>query len=368
MCLSGSICGIEAFELAVPLPQPLQLGAIVIRQREYVLVRVHGANKTGTAIGLTRNAPIVATVLRTVAPFYQDGQISQCQLLYDRAVAANVCLGTNGIFWRALSLVDCAIHDLVGQIVDQPLGVLLGGQMRPVPCLFVGAYPHQGETTRSLRAEIRQMVESGPSAIKIGSAGDARRDTGRLRSCHDEMPDQLKLAIDLYWQFQSISELLEYALQWREFRMLWIEDPIRFDDYASAALLAEQLPYPLAIGDEQAGLLHFERLMDQGRIGIVRLDATVCGGITGFRSIAAAAARRNIPISCHIFPEMHAQLAALVPGVQWVEMFPSWNGIDSMHMLLVSQPIIENGCYVPSEHPGLGYQWDESALRRFRIA
>src|ERR1035437_377083 len=402
MLLNGNIKQIEAFELAVPLPQPLQLGLIAILQREYTVVRVHAENgKTGTAIGLTRNAPVAATVLRCVASHYQGGAIDEYQLHYERAVGANICLGTNGIFWRALSLVDCAVHDLLGRMKDLPVGEILGGaideyqlhyeravganiclgtngifwralslvdcavhdllgrmkdlpvgeilggKMRPVPCLFVGGYPFPDETPASLRAEIRRMCDAGPSGIKIGSFGTLERDTERLRSCREEMPGGPPLMIDLYWQFRSVESLLKYAAQWSEFNMGWVEDPVRFDDYQSAALLAENLLYPVAIGDEQTGLLHFERLMDQGRIGVVRLDATVCGGITGFISIAAAARKRGLPISCHILPEMHSQLAAMIPEVKWVELFPRENGLDSLHMLLRSEPRIENGCYLP---------------------
>jgi L-alanine-DL-glutamate epimerase-like enolase superfamily enzyme len=366
--LTSFIRRIEAFELAVPLPQPLQLGAITILQREYTVVRVHAENgKAGTAIGLTRNAPVAATVLRSVAPHYLGAAVDDCKKPYERALNANVCLGTNGIFWRALSLVDCALYDLVGQLADLPLGEVLGGEMRPVACIFVGGYPLPDETPASLRAEIRHMRDAGASAIKIGSFGNLVTDTERLFRCREEMPDGLPLMIDLYWQFQSAEELLKFAPQWSQFGIGWIEDPVRFDDYESAARLSEGLTYPVAIGDEQCGLLHFERLMDQGRIGVVRLDATACGGITGFLPIAAAAAQRGLPISCHIFPEMHAQLAALIPEIKWLELFPKENGLDSMHMLLRSEPHIENGCLVPSAYPGLGYEWDEEALIRFRV-
>src|ERR1035437_8448054 len=205
MLLNGNIKQIEAFELAVPLPQPLQLGLIAILQREYTVVRVHAENgKTGTAIGLTRNAPVAATVLRCVASHYQGGAIDEYQLHYERAVGANICLGTNGIFWRALSLVDCAVHDLLGRMKDLPVGEILGGKMRPVPCLFVGGYPFPDETPASLRAEIRRMCDAGPSGIKIGSFGTLERDTERLRSCREEMPGGPPLMIDLYWQFRSV--------------------------------------------------------------------------------------------------------------------------------------------------------------------
>jgi len=61
--MSGIVSQLDAFEVVLPLPRPLQLGAIAIPNREYTVVRVSDEEgNTGTAFSLARNAPVAATV------------------------------------------------------------------------------------------------------------------------------------------------------------------------------------------------------------------------------------------------------------------------------------------------------------------
>src|SRR5690606_24017223 len=113
---------LEAFEIVLPLPEPLRLGEITIPHREYTIVRVVDEDGvTGTAYGLSRNAPISAIVSKTIAPSWRKARLDTYPALYAQTVNANVALGTNGLFWRALSLADCAVHDLLAIHAGQPL-------------------------------------------------------------------------------------------------------------------------------------------------------------------------------------------------------------------------------------------------------
>ena len=68
-----------------------------------MFVHVHDSDgNQGTAYGLTRNAPITATVERLVAPRWVGQKLDDHQAFYDNTVTGNLFMGTNGIFWRAL--------------------------------------------------------------------------------------------------------------------------------------------------------------------------------------------------------------------------------------------------------------------------
>jgi len=247
-----------------------------------------------------------------------------------------------------------------------PLCQFLGGTQTPVPCLMVGGYPSQDETLDSLSSEMKKMAKLSFAGVKIGSSGNFDQDTRRLAACRDASPDGPPLMIDLYWQCDHGEDLLRHAVDWIPFRMGWIEDPVGFDDFRSAALLASHLPYPVAIGDEQSGLRHFERLMDDGGVRVVRLDATVCGGITGFRAIAQAAADRGLRVACHLFSELHTHLAAATKGVEYVEMFFPEAGLDSFNLVTNSEIKVADGYLMASSTPGIGYDWNEDALKHYR--
>lgn len=365
--MSGILSRLEAFEVRIALPKPLLMGAMYIADREYVIVRVHdNEGNVGTAYGLTRNAPISATIQRLIAPRWEKQKLDDHQDFFDRTAKANVFLGTNGIFWRALSLADCALFDLLAKRAGQPLCIYLGGRVQTIPATLAGCYPVADETRESLVEQMHHMAAYRPAGIKITSSSDYARDTERLAICREAIPEGPPFINDLYCGAPDAESLLREARQWEAFNMLWLEDPFGFDDYENIARLAEGLSYPVGVGDEQSGALHFERLIEQGHIGVLRLDATVCGGVRGFMEIAGRVARYNIPISCHIFHHLHAHLAAAVPNVKWIEYMLPESNVESIHLVWNSNLQWKDGGLALTDAAGIGFDWNEEVLEQYR--
>ena len=365
--MTTTIRTVDAFEIVLPLPEPLRLGEITVPHREYTIVRITDEDGVvGTAYGLSRNAPIGRVLLKAIAPSWRGSPLADYRSTYARTVKANVPLGSNGIFWRALSLVDCAVHDLLARRAGQPLYAYLGGARRVVPALLVGGYPLTSETDESLGQQMALMQTYNPYGIKIGSSSDYTRDTRRLETCRRTLGGGPPLMIDLYWNAADADTLGTEAVKWAAYNMGWIEDPFPFDDFGNLARLSEILPYPVAVGDEQSGLLHFRHLMDRGRIGIVRLDATVCGGVSAFIEISRMAAERNLAVACHLFHFLHTHLAAALPNVLCVEyMLPALH-LDAIQQVWEKDLTWEDGGFAPPSRPGLGHRWDEERLAYYR--
>ncbi len=362
----ATLAKLSAYGLRVPLERPLLLSNQTIAARDYVIVEaVDDEGVVGRAIGYTRGAPVEAVVERMLVPAWQGQDLDGYAALYDRTVRTHSMQGTHGIFWRAISLADCAVHDLVAQQAGVPLAEFLGGAIAPVTTTLAGCYPIAGETPESFAALMTRMDSFGAAGVKLTGSGDLTRDTERLGQSRLALSGDTALIIDLYNNAPEPAVLLPFARQWSEFGMGWLEDPYGFDDLADLATLADGLPYPVGVGDEQAGLSHFRNLIDFGHVGVVRLDATACGGVTGFLRIAKLATARGRPISCHVFHHLHAQLAAVVPTGSVEYMLPE-TGVDAVHLLLKEDLRWRDGRLLPAARPGVGYVWDEDALLRYR--
>ncbi len=361
------ITEIEAFYITVPLPKPLQLGVMSIPHREYAIVRIHDSDgQTGTSFGLTRNAPIAHTIDRLITPHWVNQQIDNHETLYAKTVRTNIPMGTNGIFWRAMSLVDCALYDLLAIRDNVPLSRYLGGEPQTTPTVLVWGYPAPDETKASLQEQMQIIQEYQPAGAKIASCGDFAQDTIRLCSCREVLSDDIPLMIDLYWQITNPADLLDEAMKWSDFKMGWLEDPTHFDDFASLATLTDNLDYPVAVGDEQTGLRHFQRLIKQGGTDILRLDATVCGGVRAFIEICQMASAHNIPVACHVFHHLHANLASALPNVQWIEYMPPEAGLESINQVWEDDLEWDTNGLKTSERSGMGINWYEDKLAFYR--
>lgn len=359
---------LTAYAIRVPLERPLLLSNQTIAARDYVMVEAFDdQGAMGRAIGYSRGAPVETVIERMLVPTWQGSELDDYAALYDRTVRMHSMQGSHGIFWRALSLADCAVHDLLAIRAGVPLAEFLGGSIMPVPTTLAGCYPVADESADTIAALMARMDSFHSSGIKLTGSGDLSRDTERLRQCRLSLRGDTPLIIDLYNAAPEPAMLLPFAQKWTAFGMGWLEDPYGFDDFEEIAQLAEALPYPVGVGDEQAGLAHFRGLIDFGKIGVVRLDATACGGVTGFLRIARLATSRDLPISCHVFHHLHAQLAAVVPDCSIEYMLPE-TGVDAIHLLMERDLIWDGGRLMPDRAPGVGYAWDQAAIDRYRTS
>lgn len=365
---NGIITKIEAFNVRVPLGRPLKLGSIEIPDREYVMVRIQDENgNIGTSYGLTRNAPIAQVVQRTISPIWIDKSLDEHEILYDLTLKANVCLGTNGIFFRALSLIDCALYDLLAIRENVPLYEFLGGKSKPVPTMLVGGYPVPNESEQTLAQEMKLFSTYKPLGVKIASTTDYKKDGERLLICRKYLPDTIPLMIDCVWAQTNAQQFVKEVSKWEKLNMGWVEDPFLPDDYESIRYLSENTKVNVAVGDEQSGYLNMIRLMDQGKVNILRLDATVCGGIRSFIKIANEAHKRNIPIACHVFHQIHLHLACTLPAVKWIEYMLPESDIESYQLLWIEDLPLKDGRFTPWDRPGIGTRWNEAAIEHYKI-
>ncbi len=357
---------LDAYVARLQLPRALILANQTIEAREYVIVEAEDANgSTGRAIGYTRGAPVEAVVSRMLVQSWVGSDLDEYSAIYEKTVRTHGFQGTHGIFWRALSLADIAVHDLLAKRDGVPLAVWLGGRIRPISTTLAGCYPLTDQTGEELEALLRRMAVLPSTGIKVTGSGNYVWDTQRLKTCRQILGGPLPLIIDLYNAAPDAESLIPYARQWAEFGMGWLEDPFGFDALDDLAQLATALPYPVGVGDEQAGVQHFDNLMLYGRIGVVRLDATTCGGVTGFLRIARLARARGVPVSCHVFHHLHAQLASALEQVSIEYMLPE-SGVDAIDSLIDEDLAWASAGMLPSDRPGIGIQWNEQALLKHR--
>ena len=87
------------------------------------------------------------------------------------------------------------------------------------------------------------------------------------------------------------------------------------DDYEGYAKLAAATSLRIAAGEEESERKSFLQLMDVGKIDVVQVDLTRCGGFTEAIKIAALAADRGLPVVNHGFTTYLNVAAALaLPG------------------------------------------------------
>ncbi len=90
------------------------------------------------------------------------------------------------------------------------------------------------------------------------------------------------------------------------------------------------------------------------------------GGISEVVKVVAMASAHGLPVSPHVFPEIHVHLGAAFENVRTVEMTDPARGYEALHRLFSRWVEIEDGEFVAPEAPGLGVEIDWGAVDAFR--
>jgi len=269
-------------------------------------------------------------------------------------------LGVHNIVLFAMSGIDMAAWDAVGQALGQPLARLLGAAPRPIP-----AYNSKGLgmlPLRELEKEAVELVEEGFGAVKLRlGRPDAREDLAALAAVKKSIGPDVTLMVD-FNQALSVAEAIRRARMIdAEGGVCWIEEPVRADDFAGCAKVAREAATPIQIGENFMGPEQMAQALAAGACDYVMPDVQRIGGVTGWMRAAALAQAAGVEMSSHLFPEASCHLLAATPTCHWLEY------VDWADAILERPLVVKQGQVQVPQAPGLGMTWNESAVKRYAL-
>lgn len=361
------ITEVRATTVDVPLPRPIVMGEIRFESREYLVVEVvTDDGRIGIGFGMTRNSPSASIVHRSLRPILVDADPLLTEQLWERMYYRNLPMGQRGVFMRALSAVDIALWDLKAQAAGLPLWQLLGGFRQRVPVLVAGGYPASDRTASDLEAEMADYVTRGYGMVKI-AAGELAEDTARLVAARRGLGDGAELAYDAHWAWRDVLSAAPVVRGWDDLRVMFIEDPFPSEQVALAGALRDATGCRLALGEDGVGRWAFQDVLLRSRPDVLRIDATVMGGISEAAKVCALAGTLSIPVLPHVFPEVHQHLSAAFAGMLAVELTDRTYETETLYRLFRQWVRLDGGELLAPDEPGLGVTLDQDALERYAV-
>jgi mandelate racemase len=355
------IQSISVRAVAVPIRRPLQtsVGAVTIAPLLLVDMKTSGGIVGRSylfSISKQHLKPL-ATLVSSMSELIVGDAVAPFEI--DKKLRAKYALlGVHNIVLFAMSAIDMCAWDALGQALNQPAVRLLGGEPRPVR-----AYNSNGlgiQNTKSLIRDAEQLVAEGFSAIKLRlGRPDAAADIEALRAVKKAIGSNVTLMTDFNQGLTVAEAIRRGRMIDEEGGVHWIEEPIRADDFAGCAKLADAVATPIQIGENFMGPEQMAQAIAAGCCDYVMPDVQRIGGVTGWMRAAALAQGAGLEMSSHLFPEASVQLLAVTPTCHWLEYMDWANPI-------LEEPVrIEKGMAVGPKGPGLCMKWDEKAVRKY---
>jgi L-alanine-DL-glutamate epimerase-like enolase superfamily enzyme len=283
-----------------------------------------------------------------------------------------------GRFWP----LEAALWDLLGQASGAPVATLLGGAASEIP-----AYASLGELrSPEQRAEdAHALVADGFRAVKVRIARDrVKEGVAVVGAIREAVGERLDIMVDLN-QWWRMAGDIERGLgpvdarraidQLRSYGVLWVEEPLAGDDFAGMRLLREQTGVRIAGGEMARAFEELRVAMDADALDVYQPDVVLALGMSGARTLAELALRRNRWFTPHTWTNGIGVLANLhvcagVGGGPYLEFPydpPGWTPARRDFMLAEPVAVGPDGLVRVPAAAGLGVALDEEAVAFYSV-
>ncbi len=321
------------------------------------LTDADGAVGTGYCYTIGTGGGAIMSLLReTLAPRLIGREAEQVEAIWRDLLFSTHATAVGAITSLALAAIDTALWDLRCRKAGLPLWRLAGGAQSWVPLYSTeGGWLQIAADDLVADALAMKAADYAGSKIKIGKPTVAQ-DRQRLAAVREAVGDEYQILVDANQCF-SLSEAMRRADMLAELDIGWFEEPMRADDVGAHAALSRRSRVPVAVGESLYSISQFKDYMQQGGCSIVQVDVARIGGITPWLKVAHMAEAFNMSVCPHFLMELHVSLVCAVPNAPMLEYIPQLDAITT------SRIDIRKGRAHPPETPGLGIDWDWTAIR-----
>lgn len=301
--------------------------------------------------------------------------------------------GFAGSEMRAISAIDVALWDILGQHTGQPIYNLLGGRSRERimiynTCVSYGPFQdfhrwREQEQTGELAAE---LLKSGVKAMKIwpfdqfgtsigGPVGrragveavgpvthyiskeQLKKGVSYVEDIRKTVGDKMEIAIEGHARW-NLPEAIKIARALEPYDILWLEEIIPPDNVESYARLKHETKIPVCVSERLFTRFGFRAVVEQNAADIIMPDMAWTGGLTETRKICTLADTYYLPITSHdtIGPVAlwsAAHLMLHIPNALMAETVRAFYDGWYDDVMTEKIPISEGMLSLP-ERPGLG--------------
>ena len=367
-------------------------------------------------------APGLTSIVRSLEPLLVGEDARDIHRLFRKLQLATSGAGSvAGIIYNAISGIEAALWDVLGQWLEVPIYRLLGGKFRDKIRIYADC--HAGEALESLDEVLRTRPASWVAKNSrhmakdyFGAAGDqppaspeeyrrqalAKRSEGftvlkfdldvpgtegidahnrglsnraidrmvnLVAAVHEAVGKGTDIAVDCHWRYNA-SDVVKVARELEPFRLLWLEDPVPPDNVAALKEVHSKVNVPIATGENLYLFTGFQEIIAQHALSIVTPDLQKVGGLGVAQSIAQFADVHGMPLAVHNISSpvgtiAAAHFCAAIPNFLALEFHasevPFWNDLIEG----VPKPVIQNGYIEIPEKPGLGVSLNEEVARRY---
>jgi len=386
------IKSVKATWLHVPIPEERRHTSSYGRATAFdtVLVRIetecglvgHGEGKS-SVFTASDNHALVAMVNGEFAPMLvgedprdisrlwdvmYNGTRSGYAITHGRAFPV---FGRRGISIAAISGVDVALWDILGQSLNAPVWRLLGGKRRDrMPAYASGGWAPAEKIGAQL---LDYCARGGFKAVKMrmGAAdGTVQQTVKRVKAAREALGDGIDLMCDAHGTL-NVADAKRFCRMVEDCNIAWFEEPVGPDDKRGMAEVRACTDIAIAAGESEVTRFEFRDLIEARAVDILQPDLAIAGGLTEAVRIEALCSAYQLRMAAHIWggaPSFAAGLHLSAAASTSFILEYSLGANPMLHELSHEKFPVVDGCIEIPDRPGLGITIDTAFVDRYAVA
>jgi L-alanine-DL-glutamate epimerase-like enolase superfamily enzyme len=269
--------------------------------------------------------------------------------------------GAPGPIWQAISGVDIALWDLLGQVSGQSISMLLGGRrLRETVSVYASSLGPNG-----VGEQAEACAKAGFTTLKLRVGFGRARDQANLRTIREAVGDTLAVFVDAN-QAWDLEEAIAFAPALQQHGVSIVEEPLAGDRLEELEEFHRRTGLLVATGENVYGAAALAPYVRSPAVAVVQPDVSKTGGLTEAVEACQLAAEADTAVWPHMYSgavgfAATLQLAACGPNVEQVEYDVRANPLRDP--LLKVPPVPRSGLVDLPSRPGLGIELAETVAR-----
>ncbi|MEO1017888.1 MAG: enolase C-terminal domain-like protein [Pseudomonadota bacterium] len=287
---------------------------------------------------------IAQFIKKRLAPIIIDQDPIAHEKLWDQMHRIMVH-GRQGEPMQAISAVDCALWDLKGRWLGQPIYKLIGGPTREImPCYAsmlgfnvtdMGRVAERASAYQNMGFKAQKwFFRFGP----MSGAEGLKQNVALVETLRETLGADDDIMLDC-WQAMDHDYVVKLTERIEEFSPRWLEEPAMPDRIETYARIRAATTIPISGAEHEYTRWGFKRFLDADALDIYQPDIYWAGGLSEVLKIAAmvtADDRVIIPHGHSTAINTHFSVSQSPIHTPYQEYLVKWNAI---HQLFLKQPM-----------------------------
>jgi len=285
----------------------------------------------------------------------------------------------------ALSGIEQALWDVMGQHLGVPIHALFGGALRDRLRLYANVNRHVTDRSpEGFARAARQAVDEGFTAVKLapfdelrgcdhvrtGPQAAWRAGVARVEAVRAAIGDEIDLAVDCHGRMEP-SEAIQVGQALAGCNLLWLEEAVPRNFLDELAHVSNHVPMPTASAEAVFSLEGFRPFLTRRLVDVLMPDVKHVGGLRETLHVAQAARLGQFLVAPH---NPSGPVATVASGhvcatmTNFLILEYAWGEVDWRADVLTPREPIEDGYLLLPDAPGLGCRLNPEVVEAHRAA